>query len=110
MPAGVVMHGPVRHLSAVFESVRLTVAPPQREAASVPCLWAGLAAGIPCVSTSHIERLLAVGEPDAMAMMADTAPALAERICRLHRDEAENARRAVAGLRLATTMSRRDAA
>ena len=96
---GVVALGAVPDLAAVFEQVRLTVAPLAYGAGVKGKVLDSLAAGIPCACSPIAAEGLSLPAPLAELVAADST-GLAEAILRLHGDAALNARCAEAGLAL----------
>ncbi|HUZ64127.1 MAG TPA: Hint domain-containing protein [Acetobacteraceae bacterium] len=89
--------GHVPDLGAVFDDVRLTVAPLRFGAGLKGKVLESLAAAVPCVMTPIAAE--GMNLPVALAAdVAETAAAIAGRICRLHADVQENARSARGGL------------
>ncbi|HTW29995.1 MAG TPA: glycosyltransferase [Acetobacteraceae bacterium] len=95
--AGVEVIGPVPQLDAALDGVRLTVAPLRIGAGIAGKVVDSLAAGLPCVATPLAAEGLAL-PAQLRRQLAGDAAGLAEAICRLHGDEAENAACAAAGL------------
>ena len=94
---GVKAVGHVDDLPALFNQVRLTVAPLAFGAGVKGKVLASLAAGVPCVCTPVAAEGLDL--PDALSgLVAPAAAGLAAAIVRLHRDEAYNRSCSEAGL------------
>ena len=94
---GVRILGHVAELSAVFEQVRLTVAPLTFGAGVKGKLLDSLAAGLPCACTPVAAEGLDLPET-LSATIASTPAAIADVILRLHDDAGFNAQCAAAGL------------
>lgn len=94
---GIVLVGPVATLDEIFDAVRLTAAPIRYGAGIKGKLVDSLAAGVPCVATPIAGEGLDL-PAELKGAFAETAEAFAAEICRMHRDEAANARAAQAGL------------
>jgi glycosyltransferase involved in cell wall biosynthesis len=91
--------GHVDDLSAIFDRVRLTVAPLRYGAGVKSKVLASLGAGVPCVMSPIAAEGIAL--PPLLSGLVGTTPAaLAERIIRLHTDTAANRAAAKAGLAL----------
>jgi O-antigen biosynthesis protein len=81
--------GPVPDLTAVFDRVRLTVAPLRFGAGIKGKVLESFAAGVPCVmSPVAAEGLLLT--KDMQGLVGEGSEALADLICDLHADEARN--------------------
>ncbi|HEX3860540.1 MAG TPA: glycosyltransferase [Stellaceae bacterium] len=94
---GIVVMGKIENLAAIFDRVRLTVAPLAYGAGIKGKVIDSLAAGVPCVCT----RIAAEGLdlPAALAGCIATRPEeLAAAVHRLHSDEAANLQARQAGL------------
>jgi O-antigen biosynthesis protein len=88
--------GPVPDLTAVFDRVRLTVAPLRFGAGIKGKVLESFAAGVPCVmSPVAAEGLLLT--KDMQGLVGEGSEALADLICDLHADEARNTAAAAAG-------------
>jgi autotransporter passenger strand-loop-strand repeat protein len=97
---GVSVMGHVADLgAAVFDQVRLTVAPLRFGAGINAKVLESLAAGIPCVMSELAAEGLLLPAP-LHALVGRDAAALAALICRVHADEAANGDAATAGLSL----------
>ena len=96
---GVDVLGRVDHLAAVFERIRLTVAPLRFGAGLKDKVLRSMAAGLPCVGTAEAFRGMHA-LPAAITNMCqrETASELAAAIVRMHRDENANADCAEVGL------------
>lgn len=94
---GVTFCGPVADLDAIFDMVRLTVAPLRYGAGVKGKVISSLAAGVPCAMTPIAAEGMEL--PRALGLsMAEDAEGLAAVIRRLHDDAAFNAEQAAAGL------------
>jgi glycosyltransferase involved in cell wall biosynthesis len=95
---GVVAVGRVEDLAAIFDRVRLTVAPLGYGAGIKGKVIESLAAGLPCVCTAIAAEGLDL--PEALqGCVAATAEEIAAAVCRLHSDEKANQASRTAGLR-----------
>ena len=94
---GIVLFGPVERLDEIFDAVRLTVAPLRYGAGIKGKVIDSLAAGVPCAATPIAGEGLDL-PAELKGALAGSAAGLAAEICRLHQDEAANARAAATGL------------
>lgn len=101
---GVEILGRVPDLAALFDRVRLSVAPLAYGAGVKGKVLDSLAAGIPCVCTPVAAEGLDLPEPLAR-LVADTPAGLAEAILALHDDEGLNWACAAAGLAYIAAMN-----
>ncbi|MCJ2088232.1 glycosyltransferase family 4 protein [Methylobacterium sp. E-005] len=101
---GVEILGRVPDLAALFDRVRLSVAPLAYGAGVKGKVLDSLAAGIPCVCTPVAAEGLDLPEPLAR-LVADTPTALAQAILSLHEDEGLNRTCAAAGLAYIAAMN-----
>jgi glycosyltransferase involved in cell wall biosynthesis len=97
--AGVVPLGYVPDLAAIFERVRLTVAPLRYGAGIKGKVLHSLVAGVPCVGTPIAAEGLAL-PPLLQGYFGKSADELASRIIGLHASEQDNVACAQAGLQL----------
>jgi glycosyltransferase involved in cell wall biosynthesis len=95
---GVEAVGPVPDLQAIFDRVRLTVAPLAFGAGAKVKVIASLAAGVPCVCSPIAAEGLDL-PPAWQNAVGATAAEIADAVCRLHNDEAATATLAESGLR-----------
>jgi glycosyltransferase involved in cell wall biosynthesis len=93
----VVVLGHVPHLSAVWDRVRLSVAPLRFGAGLKGKVLDSLAAGIPCVCSPMAAEGMNF-PPDLSALVVDTPASLATVILRVHNDAPDNAGLAASGL------------
>jgi hypothetical protein len=95
---GILVVGEVDAPAALFEQVRLTVAPLRFGAGLKGKMMESLGAGLPCVATPIAAEGMDL--PSILASrVTDTPELLADAIVRLHNDAAANAEAAEAGLR-----------
>jgi glycosyltransferase involved in cell wall biosynthesis len=81
--------GAVDDLDAVFDTVRLTIAPLRFGAGIKGKVLDSFAAGLPCVMTPMAAEGLPLTEP-LKALVGDTPAALADRVLRFHADQPAN--------------------
>ncbi len=91
--------GQVEHLDAVFDTVRLTVAPLRFGAGIKGKVLDSFAAGLPCVMTSIAAEGIPLG-PLLRSAVTDDPAEMADLICDLHHQSVLNGRHARAGLAL----------
>ncbi len=83
--AGVQIHGYVADVSALFERVRMSIAPLRYGAGLKGKVHQSLALGVPCVATPVAAEGLGL-MPDLHAVLAESANSFAEGVLRLHSD------------------------
>jgi autotransporter passenger strand-loop-strand repeat protein len=91
--------GPVADLAAVFDRVRLTVAPLRFGAGIKGKVLESFAAGVPCVMTSVAAEGLPLS-PGLRRLVGDTRDQIANLICHLHGSARRNATLGRAGMKM----------